>query len=80
MSAPLDLDDPDLDADLVARLFSSDVLAQDYLAAIEAAIPAGEPFHIIGRSYGGMPGMQYLALPNARVPNGIVFSSSALPF
>ena len=80
LSAPLDLDDPDLDADLVARLFSSDVLARDYLAAIEAAIPAGEPFYIIGQSYGGMPGMQYLALPNTRVPNGIVFSSSALPF
>ena len=79
-SAPLDMDDPGLDARRVAALFSSDNHARDYLAAINALIPAGDPFFIIAQSYGGMPGMQYLALPDMRRPEGIVFASSALPY
>ena len=79
-SAPLDMDDPNLDANLVARFFSSDSHARDYAAVIDAVIPKGEPFFIIAQSYGGMPGMQYLALPGDRRPNGIVFSCSALPY
>lgn len=79
-SAPLDMDDPSLDANLVAKHYSSDNHARDYLAVIEAVIPKEEKFYIIAQSYGGMPGMQYLALPNMRKPTGIVFSASALPF
>lgn len=78
-SAPLDMDDPSLDAGLVARYFSADAHARDYGAVIEAVVPEGEPFYIIAQSYGGMPGMQYLGAPELRRPRGIVFSSSALP-
>lgn len=79
-SAPLDMDDPELDPYEVARLFSSDNHARDVAALIGHLVPAGEPFFIIAQSYGGLPGMQYLALEGARKPAGIVFSSSALPF
>lgn len=79
-SAPLDLDDPSIDANEVARLFSSDAHARDYAAVIDAVVPEGQPFFIIAQSYGGMPGMQYLGLPAARRPAGVVFASSALPY
>jgi len=78
-SAPIDMDDPALDAAFVARYFSSDSHARDYLAVIDALIPEGERFFIIAQSYGGLPGMQLIALDQRR-PTGIVFSSSALPF
>lgn len=81
-SAPLDMEDPAIDADAIALGFSSDSQARDYLAVIEALIPKGEPFFIIAQSYGGMVGMQYLSLTlgGARRPKGIVFSASALPY
>ncbi|MCR4295894.1 MAG: alpha/beta hydrolase [Elusimicrobia bacterium] len=81
-SAPLDMEDPGIDADAIALGFSSDRQARDYLAVIEALIPKGEPFFIIAQSYGGMVGMQYLSLTlaGARRPKGIVFSASALPY
>ena len=79
-SAPLDVENPSLNSGLVAQYFSSDSQARDYLAVINAMVPAHEPFFIIAQSYGGMPGMQYLSLPNARRPNGIVFSCSGLPY
>lgn len=81
-SAPLDMENPSIDADAIARWFSSDSQARDYLAVIEAVIPKDEPFFIIAQSYGGMVGMQYLALTleGARKPKGIVFSASALPY
>lgn len=78
-SAPLDMGDPALDAAFIAKFFSSDSHARDYRAVINAIIPEGDRFFIIAQSYGGMPGMQFLALPG-RPANGIVFSSSALPF
>ncbi|MFO0748203.1 MAG: alpha/beta fold hydrolase [Myxococcota bacterium] len=79
-SAPLDMDDPALDPALVGRLFSSDSVARDVGAVIDHLIPPGDRFFIIAQSYGGLPGMQYLARPELRQPHGIVFSSSALPF
>lgn len=79
-SAPLDMEDPDLDPYEVARLFSSDSHARDAAALIAHLVPKDAPFFIIAQSYGGLPGMQYLALEGARRPAGIVFSSSALPF
>jgi len=80
-TSPLDMEDPAIDADAIARDFSSDSQARDYLAVIEAVIPKSEPFFIIAQSYGGMVGMQYLSLTlaGARKPKGIVFSASALP-
>lgn len=81
-SAPLDMENPAIDADAIAAGFSSDSQARDYLAVIEALIPKDEPFFIIAQSYGGMVGMQYLGLTlaGARLPKGIVFSASALPY
>ncbi len=81
-SAPLDMSNPAIDADIIARDFSSDSQARDYLAVIEKVIPKGEPFFMIAQSYGGMVGMQYLGLTRAgaRKPKGIVFSCSALPY
>lgn len=79
-SAPLDMDDPSIDPNLVARYFSSDSHALDYLAVIDRVIPPDEPFYVIAQSYGGMPGMQLIARRERRQPRGIVFSSSALPF
>lgn len=78
-SAPLDMDDPALDPVFIAKYFSSDSHARDYRAVIDALVPAGQRFFIIAQSYGGMPGMQFLAFPGRRA-NGIIFSSSALPF
>ncbi|MEQ1919729.1 MAG: alpha/beta fold hydrolase, partial [Elusimicrobiota bacterium] len=81
-SAPLDMENPAIDADTIARGFSSDSQARDYLAVIEKVIPKDEPFFMIAQSYGGMVGMQYLSLTleGARKPKGIVFSCSALPY
>ncbi|MEK7388738.1 MAG: alpha/beta fold hydrolase [Elusimicrobiota bacterium] len=81
-SAPLDMDSPAIDADAIARGFSSDSHARDTLAVIEAVIAKDEPFFIIAQSYGGLVGMQYLGLTRegARKPKGIVFSASALPY
>lgn len=79
-SAPLDMDDPSVDPNLVARFFSADSHALDYLAVIDAVVPAGQPFYVIAQSYGGLPGMHLIAQRARRRPIGIVFSSSALPF
>ncbi len=79
-SAPLDMDDPSIDPNLVARFFSSDSHALDYLAVVDAVVPAGEPYYVIAQSYGGLPGMHLVAQRGRRRPAGIVFSSSALPF
>lgn len=79
-SMPLDLSDPNLDYLAVGRNFSSDIQARDYLAVINHLVPSNEDFYMIAQSYGGMVGMQYLALPNKRKPKGIVFSASALPY
>lgn len=81
-SAPLDMENPALDADAIARGFSSDSQARDYLAVVEKVIPKDESFFLIAQSYGGMVGMQYLGLTltGARKPKGIVFSCSALPY
>ena len=81
-SVPLDMNDPAIDADGIARWFSSDSQARDYLAVIEKVIPRDEPFFMIAQSYGGMVGMQYLSLTlaGARRPKGLVFSCSALPY
>lgn len=80
-SAPLDVDDPTIDPDLVAKHFSSDSHALDYLALVDHLVPAGERFFVIAQSYGGLPGMQLVAQRDRRQPTGIVFSSSApLPF
>jgi len=78
-SAPLDMDDPALDPAYVARYFSSDSHARDYRAVIDLLVPEGDRLFVIAQSYGGMPGMQFLAHPGRRA-NGIVFSSSALPY
>lgn len=78
-SAPLDMDDPELDASAIARYFSSDSHALDYRAVIDALIPEGDRFFVIAQSYGGIPGMQFLGHSGRRA-KGIVFSSSALPF
>jgi len=82
LSAPLDMTDPSIDADGIARWFSSDSQARDYLAVIEEVIPKGEAFYMIAQSYGGMVGMQFLSLTlaGARKPRGVVFSCSALPY
>ena len=82
LSTPLDMTDPSIDADGIARWFSSDSQARDYRAVIEAVIPKEEPFFMIAQSYGGMVGMQYLSLTlaGARRPRGVVFSCSALPY
>jgi len=79
-SAPLDMDDPGIDPDTIARLFSSDSHALDYLAVVDAVVPEGEPFWVIAQSYGGLPGMQLVAQRARRRPEGVVFSSSALPY
>jgi pimeloyl-ACP methyl ester carboxylesterase len=79
-SAPLDLDAENLDGHAIAKYFSSDAQAKDYASVIEAVIPKGENFLIIAQSYGGMVGMQYLSLTEARKPKGILFTCSALPY
>lgn len=78
-SAPIDLTDPELDYHGVSRDYSSDIQARDYLAVINELIPPHEPFYIIAQSYGGIVGMQYLALAQHRSPRGIVFSAAAVP-
>lgn len=79
-SAPIDMDDPSIDPDLIARYFSADSHALDYLAVVDHVIPEGEDYFVIAQSYGGLPGMQLIAQRDRRQPRGIIFSSSALPF
>lgn len=79
-SAPLDLNDPATNGHDIAAYFSSNFQARDYLAVIEEVVPKSESFFIIAQSYGGMVGMQYLNLQNARVPKGLLFTCSALPY
>lgn len=79
-SAPLDLDDPALSPEVIARFFDSDEHARDHARVIEAVIPEGERFFILARSYGGEIGFQYLTLEgNHRQPAGIIFCSAVLP-
>ncbi len=78
-SIPLDMDNPTINANAIAKYFSSDYQARDYAAIIKEVIPETVPFFIIAQSYGGMVGMQYLGLKDARKPKGIIFSCSALP-
>lgn len=79
-SAPLDLDDPRLSPAVIARYFDSDEHARDHARVIDAVIPAGEPFFVLARSYGGHIGFQYLLLKDReRAPAGLVFSSPLLP-
>jgi|GEM_PF-1619292 len=79
-SAPLDMDDSSLDPNLIARLFSADSHALDYLAVVDQVIPERQPWYVIAQSYGGLPGVHLVAQRTRRRPVGIVFSSSALPF
>ncbi len=79
-TAPLDMENPKINANGIAHYFSSDSQARDYLAVINEVIPKGEDFFIIAQSYGGMVGMQYLSLPEMRKPRGMIFSCSALPY
>jgi pimeloyl-ACP methyl ester carboxylesterase len=79
-SAPIDLEAKNLDGHAIAQYFSSDAQAKDYLAVINTVIPGTEKFLIIAQSYGGMVGMQYLSLEDARIPECILFTCSALPY
>ncbi len=79
-SSPLDLDDPKLSAPVMARFFDSDEHALDHARVIEHAVPTGQPFFILARSYGGEIGFQYLlAGESVRQPVGMIFSSAILP-
>ena len=79
-SAPLDLDDPALSPEVIARFFDSDEHARDHAEVVEAVIPENEQFFILARSYGGEIGFQYLMSGrDVRQPTGIIFSSAVLP-
>lgn len=79
-SAPLDLDDPSLPQEVIARFFDSDEHARDHAKVIDAVIPEGDTFFILARSYGGHIGFHYLTLEgNRRQPAGLIFSSALLP-
>ncbi len=80
LSAPLDLDNPSLRPEVIAKYFDSDDMARDHAQVINAVIPASERFYMINQSFGGQIGLKYLEIASARMPNGMVFSSSALPF
>ncbi|MBI4370972.1 MAG: alpha/beta fold hydrolase [Elusimicrobia bacterium] len=78
-SCPLDLDDPRSRPEIIARYFDSRHVALDHQEIINRVLP-GEPFFMIAQSYGGMVGMHYMSLPEIRrLPQGICFSSAAMP-
>lgn len=79
-SAPLDLDDPRLSPQVMARLFDSDEHARDHARVVEAVVPRQERFFILARSYGGEIAFQYLTLQGERrLPAGFIFDSAVLP-
>jgi len=79
-SAPLDLDDPALSPEVIARFFDSDEHARDHARVIEAVVPRPEKFFVLAQSYGGEIGFQYLTLEgDLRRPAGIIFASAVLP-
>lgn len=79
-SAALDLDNPVLSPEVIARFFDSDEHARDHARVINEVIPKGEAFFILARSYGGEIGFHYLTLSgDLRQPAGMIFSSAVLP-
>ena len=58
-SAPLDLDDPALSPEVIAKYFGSNEPARDHARVIEAVVPAGEPIFILAYSHGGEIGFYY---------------------
>lgn len=78
-SAPLDLDNPNIKPEIIARYFDSHHIARDQQEVIQEVI-GEQPFYMIVQSYGGMVGMSYLTLEGIeRLPQGICFSSAAMP-
>ena len=79
-SAPLDLLDPHINPNIIARYFDSDEHAWDHHAVIQAVIPSDQDFYMIAQSYGGQIGMHYMLLDGInRFPKALIFSSSLLP-
>lgn len=79
LSAPLDLDNASILPEVIAKYFDSDEVARDHERVINQVIPSGEAFYMIQQSYGGQVGIKYLQLAS-RMPRGMIFASSALPF
>ncbi|MDX1501362.1 MAG: alpha/beta fold hydrolase [Thermoanaerobaculia bacterium] len=78
-SAPLDLDDPALSPEVIARYFDSDEHARDHARVVDQVVPGREHFFALARSYGGEIGFHYLLDDSARRPAGFIFSSAVLP-
>ncbi|HMQ10127.1 MAG TPA: alpha/beta fold hydrolase [Oligoflexia bacterium] len=78
-SAPLDLNNPNIKPEIIARYFDSHHIARDQQEVIQQVL-GEQPFYMIAQSYGGMVGMSYLTLEGIeRLPKGICFSAAAMP-
>lgn len=77
-SAPLDLENPMLPADNIAKYFDYDDIAKDHERVINKIVPTGEDYFLLARSYGGVVGLEYL-IKNYRKPKGFIFSSIIQP-
>ncbi|MCB0356512.1 MAG: alpha/beta fold hydrolase [Bdellovibrionales bacterium] len=80
MSAPLNLDHPNIRPEIIAKYFGTQQIARDHQEVINEVIPEHTKFYILGQSYGGGPLMRYLMDDNIRrKPHGAIFASALLP-
>jgi len=79
-SAPIDLNNSNISATVIAKYFDSDEHARDHAEVINKVIGKNEHFFIMARSYGGHIGFQYLALDlQAHKPDGFILVSAIQP-
>jgi len=79
-SAPIDLNNSNISATVIAKYFDSDEHARDHAEVIKKVIGENEHFFIMARSYGGHIGFQYLALDTqVPKPDGFILVSAIQP-
>jgi len=79
-SSPIDLNNSNISATVIAKYFDADEHARDHAEVIKKIIGKNEQFFIMARSYGGHIGFQYLALDSqAPKPDGFILVSAIQP-
>lgn len=80
-STNVSLDLEDLNYSLIAKYYSADSIARDQERVIQAVLGEEPSFYMLGQSFGGIVGFQYLLQPEIKQrPKAIIFSCPSMPF
>lgn len=80
-STALNMNAKILDYKSIAKYFSADSIARDQEKVINQVFAPQASFYIISQSFGGLVGFEYMIQNQIkRKPDGIIFSSAAMPF